>query len=482
MKHLNENKLIVFLALAFLVIVSVGCNKEEFTLDGQNSGRTIALQSKNTAIEAVQLKAEEEMAAVKQSEQEATAYRQARQEELADQLDRRQAFRRNQVSTRSDQPVINVPGDFSTLQEAIDAAQPGTTIHLTGVVTDEYVFVDVPGLTIQAAEPLEATLNAQYISIIAPDVEVKNLYLVLESGISLYGTNGISIMNNVIESQYGVYISGVTGGTIKNNQIKGTFPGQLFLSAANDNNFADNQIEGAEATGNLVILADSNNNQFSNCSIDGLSSFFRGIILFNSSHNNFKECSVKGVLLTNFFASENSTANQFKSCRAENGNFGFFAWLGSNDNTYKDCIAEDQNNSGFLFQNTTGTKVSNCQATNSQNVGIFFYGGNNILLEKSSATGCLYGLSLTLCENSTAKGNEASGNFFQGFNLDQINGCLVSDNIVSDNSEIGISLEYSDNNTLTKNTAQNNGYCDFQLLGDIANNTLSKNSFGSECD
>jgi hypothetical protein len=76
--------------------------------------------------------------------------------------------------------TLTVPGDHPTIQEAVDAAQPGDTVLVGPGTYREAVTVDVEGLTLRGTDRNAVVLDGEGIdssgiSVLSPDVTVANL-------------------------------------------------------------------------------------------------------------------------------------------------------------------------------------------------------------------------------------------------------------------------------------------------------------------
>lgn len=150
--------------------------------------------------------------------------------------------------------TINVPGQYPTIQQAIDNANADDIIIVTGGPYEESITVNTR-LTITGSGMPEidggqiysvntVTLNANGIifsgfnvtnggssasgiEITADDVEVNNCTVCFNraSGIELTGVSGVVLQDNDIRdnsggSSYGIYLSSSTNNIIQNNNVE----------------------------------------------------------------------------------------------------------------------------------------------------------------------------------------------------------------------------------------------------------------------
>ncbi len=163
-----------------------------------------------------------------------------------------------------------------------------------------------------------------------------------------------------------------------------------------------------------------------------------------------------------------------------------------------DCVVKDNK----LHDNTVGSflapagisiyfggkhlvKGNICQ-TNP--IGILVLGGLEVLGNPSpgknsitfnECSGNFGGIVLFGSQENTVGDNKCNFNEFLGIYLafESDRNKIGSNNQAMNNGAVGIFLDASDNNSVTKNTAKNNGSCDAVDLG--TGNTFVKNNFGS---
>ncbi len=136
----------------------------------------------------------------------------------------------SEVSFRSS--TINVPADYPTIQEAVDAASAGTNIFVNGGTYNETVFVSTAGLNIKAVG--NVLLNggfflgegANNVKIQKFNIDVTSTGSTIGGGIIIFGgVSGIQIIQNTItgDESLGAYAGidalAVSNMTIRDNNI-----------------------------------------------------------------------------------------------------------------------------------------------------------------------------------------------------------------------------------------------------------------------
>ncbi|HRE03261.1 MAG TPA: right-handed parallel beta-helix repeat-containing protein, partial [Ilumatobacteraceae bacterium] len=94
--------------------------------------------------------------------------------------------------------IINVPDDYATIQEAVDAAQPGDLVLIAPGNYNEAVTVTTPELTIRGLDRNEVVLDGEF---------------TLDNGIRVVGANGVAVENMTARNytRNGFFWTGVTG-------------------------------------------------------------------------------------------------------------------------------------------------------------------------------------------------------------------------------------------------------------------------------
>lgn len=283
----------------------------------------------------------------------------------------------------------DVPGDFATIQLAINSADVGDTIEVDEGIYAEQVWVNKE-LTIQAAfgatPIIDGGGSANGINVLADNVNitgltVKNTLIAIgisgtvsnyiadnllednKIGIGLYNANTNTIEGNTISSNefQGIYTIGSSDNTINGNTMVNNQIGIQLDLASNDNSIADNTIEDNE------LGLKSNNN--SNNSIEGntiFSNTWQGILIETSSNNMITENTI------------------------ENNWVGIYFCLASNDNAVEDNTVLLSSVMNIYVDASNGITISGNSISSGGWAGIQFLNGatgsahfNNIFANSS---------------------------------------------------------------------------------------------------
>jgi len=334
--------------------------------------------------------------------------------------------------------VIFVPEDYNTIQEAINNADDGITIHVETGTYNENIIVDKT-LRIMG-EGSDTTIingqdeNSHVICIKADGVEISGFTIrdcsIAFSGIRVYGNNSI-LHNNVItncgggielywttgnviynneifENTWGVYIDGssgcwvnlnhielneygietgisdvlIYGNTIENNSKHGIFQMECLKMIIHSNNILNNEGTAIKFFSSKFFLIQKNS--ISGNNFDGISihKSTEGIIYNNSINNNknypisFWYYSNGNIIEENDIESEYPWGIHFES--SENNT------IHSNDFTYMDtidendfglCLVRSSNNNQIYHNNFFNNYRNHDECVNIWDNGLLF-GGN----------------------------------------------------------------------------------------------------------
>jgi|GEM_PF-1482366 len=185
----------------------------------------------------------------------------------------------------------------------------------------------------------------------------------------IFDCQGYTIDGDDIGSDYGIYLSGKTGNTIKNCIVTDFYFGILLYSSSNNNNLTSNT-----ANSNVygIYLWDSSNNSLTN---NTANSNKNGIELFSSSNN----------ILINNTASPNT-------------NYGIYLYFSSN-NTLTNNTANTNTIGIYLYTFSNNNALNTNKVCNNSNTDIYSVGidntGTNNTCNKSGyndtgTTGCTW--------------------------------------------------------------------------------------------
>jgi len=349
--------------------------------------------------------------------------------------------------------TIVVPNDEPTIQDAVDAANPGDIILVkeSGGPYEENVVIDKEKIKLIGIGKEKPVLDG---AIIGGD------------GITLTSTSGVLVKNFIVQNfdDLGIFLDSsdnnlIKGNTVNENGTEALVGVGIALNASNKNMIKGNTTNenGTEAFGGFGIrLETSTNNRIkSNIANENGTEAENGLgIRLVSSTNN----QIKG-----------NTANE-NGTEAENGGLGI-ALNASNDNMIKSNTA-----------NENGTEA------NTAGLGIALNASNNNMIKgnttNENGTEALagFGIRLETSTNNQIKSNATNENgteAFLGLGIQLVSSStnnLLKSNIANENNDDGIFLDQlSTGNDVFFNRAFGNENLDI--------NDLDTNNFnGNKCD
>lgn len=179
-----------------------------------------------------------------------------------------------------------------------------------------------------------------------------------------------------------------------------------------------------------------------------------------------------------------STSKYFviRNCRVENADEGIS--LGCSNGRVEGCVIKNSSTGIALYGVSnvviSGNTVENC----GEGIGNELYFSSGVTISNNTITGCTEeGIYFHYLGNSSCSGNTVMNNRKQGIHVTSSYSCTISNNIVKGNQFSGIKVEESmvqggDNNTISHNDASNNGDDGIWITGShdiISYNTCNGN-------
>jgi len=164
-------------------------------------------------------------------------------------------------------------------------------------------------------------------------------------------------------------------------------------------------------------------------------------------------------------------------------------WCSGSGTDIDPYIIQDLTINGFgledgieILNSNVSFIIQDCLIYNST-TGIYLDKVNNSRLINNTCSNINWGISLEYSNNNTISGNTANGNNYEGIYLTVCNYNYITGNIANNNDDTGIHLQTECvNNTLSGNTANDNGDSGIDIEEDCSNNTISGNKANDNDD
>ncbi len=389
------------------------------------------------------------------------------------------------------------PGNYTTIQDAINTANPGDTVYVFAGTYNEQISIGIP-LSLQGESRDTTTINggvSSYVVNVTADwvnitgftvrgnwstpynvgIELyyvqnclitDNIITYAEYGVHLFHSNNNEVSHNSFDnSSYGTYLTSSTGNTITINFFRDLWYG-IFLYESDGNTLSSTA---AVDLGYAIRLELSNQNDISFTQIP---IGYYGIYLYYSNNSTISfsfltdtlagiwlENSVNITLLANTMT---RTGIYVEGDLLEHWNthtIGTSNFVNGKEVRYKKDIS-----GGTVGPGAGQVILANCQ---------------NMLVENQRVNNGTVGIELGFSSNNIINNNDAFSNRRGGIHLSHSQDNMVSGNVISSNIYSGISLLYSDLNTIIENTVLSNLWRGIDLLysenNTVENNTIDMN-------
>jgi parallel beta-helix repeat protein len=358
------------------------------------------------------------------------------------------------------------PGNYTTIQGAVNGANPGDTIFVYSGTYQEQVMVDKPLSLVGWSRDTTFVENGGPGCTICVSSDWVN--------VTGFGLKTSGKLNTV-----GILLNSVHNCNITGNSIFGKEWG-IYLVSSSNNVIMDNYIPSDPSVGGIgVYLEYSDNNIVENVSTSGY--YQNGIESIHSDSNTFKNVSMYDNYygMTLAYASNNRIINSnatdcmwgFHLGLANNNslenntatlstNWGIKVWKSGHNLFANNTFI--QNYVGMYFWESNGNIVyrNNISVNKGAGIGLIGWDGshNNILVENTitqSGKGAIVVAALAGSNGNLIWNNNLSYNS-HGIRIDDSQNNTIARNIVSHNNEIGIQLLDSKDNMLYHNCILNN--------------------------
>jgi len=264
------------------------------------------------------------------------------------------------VAVEASTTTLYVPDDYSTIQEAIDAASPGDTIIVKSGTYPENVNVTKP-LTIQSENGAAST------SVQAADPS-DHVFEITADNVTI---SGFTVRGASVNWSAGIFLAHASHCTISGNTASNNYRG-IQLYDSHDNIISQNAANSNDADG--ILVNGSNRNMVSGNTVNANPG--SGIAIAQGNDNCIKGNSVTGSWRGISFIGAPICYNTISNNTISNNNYGIHAY-GATSNTicsnsilnnywYGICL-ENYANDNTIYLNNFNNNWTNVQSNSSIN-------------------------------------------------------------------------------------------------------------------
>jgi parallel beta-helix repeat protein len=363
------------------------------------------------------------------------------------------------------------PGNYTTIQDAINASSAGDTIYVYGGIYLEHVLVNKTLSLV--GEDRNTTIidgggSGSVMRVTADWVNVSGFSMrgsgadVSYAGINLASVHNCSISNNEVFDNYiGITLSSSSNNTITNNTLSNNTLA-IYVQYSTNNTLIGNRM-----IGNGIFIIGGPLEQWNTHKIDPSNTVnVKPVYYWKDKTGGMVPTGAGQVLLVN------CTQVVVKNQDLNNASVGMEIGL-SRNNTISDNNVSGNNLVGIWVLSSDNNTISRNNISNNGD-GIFLYGSNNNTFEDNNASLNVWNgfFVFTSSKYNNITSNTLVSNVGAGIYVSSDNN-TVTGNTALFNTEAGIYVS-SSNNTIAHNNASHNGQGVYLII-DSNNNTVAEN-------
>ncbi|TET90894.1 MAG: hypothetical protein E3J35_04460 [Methanomassiliicoccales archaeon] len=353
------------------------------------------------------------------------------------------------------------PGNYTSIQDAISASNPGDTVYVFGGTYYEHLVVDKPLNLIGEARDVtiidgEGTGNVIYVT--SSWVNISQFTVTgsewfesfMGNGIKLYYAHNCRVVdNNVSSNSHGIWIEMSDNNTIVGNIVSWNSEGGISIYNSDNITVANNVASWNNYRG-IGVIASRNSKIINNVMTgDGMS--------------------LGGVNLDEWNTHTIDTSNTV------NGKPVYY-WK----NATGGMVPGDAGQ--ILLANCTGVLVENQNISNGSFSITVGFSQNNTILDNTVTSSGGSGIDLYRSDNNVLANNTVLGGSSRGIDLDSSNNNKILNNTISENTRYGIIIGNGTDNTISNNSALDNHYGITLHSSSDRNTVINNNASSNEGD
>jgi len=305
---------------------------------------------------------------------------------------------RGVILMTGDKHIIKVPDDYTTIQEAINAAKPGDIIIVSPGIYHENIIIDKPISLIGKIREntiIDGSGLGDVVCISSSGVKISNLTVTNsgsrykgpfdggnDAGVKLKYVNNCIISHLIVTNNTnGISIISSNSNIISDNLVLSNNKEGIFVVSSSNNLIVNNTSNLNGAHGGIWLAFSTNNIIINNTASHNL--FDHGIKLYTSNNNlvknNICEDNNKAGI---FLMYSNSNILVGNICSGNKHNPSIMLYIRNNNNTIINNIC-NSNDEGIVLQYSSSNNIianNTCMNNRDRGIGVMWSSNNNTIV------------------------------------------------------------------------------------------------------